>query len=107
MNTQDVTMYIQHGYDNRMSRKELSFLTGLTDRTVREAIEEHNTFDENEPIISFDGGYFYPVLENEWDMYCADTYLKREIHRYRARLNSLHALHSALKGARKSESRKD
>lgn len=97
MNYTEVTMWIPHGYDNRISRKELCFLTGYSDRLVREMIERSNSAGES-PIISADGGYFVPNFDDETDRYHANVYLLKEEHRISSRIHSLHKLVQIMRG---------
>ncbi len=50
-----ISEYIPTGYDNRLSRTQLSIITGLDDRKVRDLISNSKAV-----IISKDGGYFQP-----------------------------------------------
>ena len=48
--------YIPCGYENRISRSELRFVTGMTDRDIREQISE--AVIRGVLIASKNGGYF-------------------------------------------------
>lgn len=60
--------YINEGYENAMTRQDLVFLTGLSDRQVRMDIEE--AFLHGDLVINLqDGkGYFKPLPNKEDDL---------------------------------------
>ena len=55
--------YIPHGHANAVTRQQLSSITGLSDRCVREMIEHES--DSEHPILNMqDGkGYFQPEYD--------------------------------------------
>ena len=61
--------YIPVGRENAITRAELVRLTGLPDRTIREAIERKRF--EGEPIMSSSSakGYWLSNDPDDWEMY--------------------------------------
>lgn len=78
----NISEYIPVGYENRISRSELSRRTGRTDRMIRTEIEHENRFGE-EIIINMGDGYFIPDPVKDTGL--LDSYLKREF----ARMNQI------------------
>jgi hypothetical protein len=78
----NISWYIPIGYENRISRSELSRRTGRTDRMIRKEIEHENRFG-GEIIINMGDGYFIP--DPVKDTWLLDSYLKREF----ARMNQI------------------
>ena len=90
----NIKNFIPKGYGNRISRNDLSFITGQTDRINRHMIEEAQR--AGTVIVSFDKGYFQ--RQDERDDEYIRAYLAKEWHRnYEHRLK-LEAIYKAWKG---------
>lgn len=76
----DIASVVPVGHDNAVSRKYLSSITGMSDRSVRKAIEMSET-----PIVNLGYGYFVPDENNVVDMCETAAYCAQE----RARIRSL------------------
>lgn len=55
----DATEFINKGYENRVSRKELVDWTGYRDEVIRKQLSEKQI------VVSADGGYFIPTPADE------------------------------------------
>lgn len=80
----DIIDYIPCGYHNRISRSRLAKSTGCDDRLVRLMIA-----NASEPIVSADGGYFIPNLNDPTDLRLAQIYRDQEKHRAKMILQKL------------------
>lgn len=74
----NIAEYIPTGYENRISRSELSGRTGRTDRMIRKEIQFENENGE-EMIINIGDGYFIP--DPKKDAALLKSYLDREFAR--------------------------
>lgn len=72
------------GFDNRLSRKALISICGLSDRQVRKAIEDI-VESKQAIIINMHKGYFIPNLENKTDR----DYYRLFISQEESRINKL------------------
>lgn len=90
----DILDYIPTGSQNAIDRYQLCKMTGLDDRTIREAI--HNA-RRKIPILNMqDGyGYFIPDMNTERDRHLLKWYVRQEE-------NRLKSIGWALKAARKT-----
>lgn len=69
----NIADYIPTGYRNRVTRKRLEYLTGYSDRQIREMIAE-----SDELIINVDKGYFIPDDTCIRDRELVNLYFNRE-----------------------------
>ena len=75
----DILEYIPYGKTNEpISREELSALTGLDDRKVRDEISKAK---KNHPIINVGQGYYIPDDPDDPNL---KAYILKETHRIRA-----------------------
>ena len=74
----NIAEYIPMGYENRVSRSELSRRTGRSDRMIRREIEIEN-WNGDEIIINMGDGYFIP--DPEKDSALVKSYINREFAR--------------------------
>lgn len=83
----EIVNIIPFGKENAISRKELTRITGLDDRTVRELISEART--EVVILSAYDGtGYFRPTEAEKKE---AEIWLNKEKHRAISTIRSLRA----------------
>ena len=72
----NIADYIPKGYHNRITREQLSRVTGYSDRKIREMIAENE-----ELIINVDKGYFIPDEYCMYDRELVNLYFNRETKR--------------------------
>lgn len=90
----NIKNFIPKGFRNRISRKDLEFVTGQKDRINRHMIEEAQR--AGSVIVSFDKGYFQ--RQDERDDEYIRAYLAKEWRRNYDHRLKLEAIYKAWKG---------
>ena len=92
----DIKNFIPVGSGNAVTRKMLSVLTGLDDRTVRDLIHKAR---RDIPILNMqDGkGYFIPDMNEEEDRHKLKQYVSQEEHRIKSNGWALKAARTTLR----------
>lgn len=97
----NITDYIPEGHENAISRKNLCALTGLSDRKIRQMIEEAR---RNTIIISNDDGsgyWLYPDKPTATEENLLHKYVKQQESRAKSIFYALYAARLKIKGGAK------
>ena len=99
----DIVELIPYGHENAISRKELSAVSGLRDRKMREEIEKATR--GGEIIINLDSGYFR--YKDERDLPYLEAYYNREMARGWSNINKCRAIRKFINGKKEKDMLRD